>query len=143
MLKDYIAAKRKITFKGGEFEVRGVSLPDVAGLIVSHREAVDRIAVLVRAREQFDLDDITAVIEMLVDIVRESPFLAADLICNCADEPDAYTFAYRLPLTVQIEALRAIGELTFADAAALKKLLADARILLTGMLPVPAVAEAA
>lgn len=143
MLKDYVAAKRKITFEGGEFEVRGVSLPDVAGLIVSHREAVDRIAVLVRAREQFDLDDTTAVIEMLIDIIRESPFLAADLICNCADEPDSYAFAYRLPLAVQVETLRVIGEMTFSDAAALKKLLADARTLLTGMLPAPTVAEAA
>jgi hypothetical protein len=143
MLKDFIAVRRAVVFDGGEFELRGVSLPDVAGLIVAHREAVDRIAMIVRTREQYDLDDTATMIEVVVDVIKESPFLAADLICSCADEPDAFASAFRLPLTVQIEALRVIAELTFADAAALKKLLADARTLLAGMLPAPAVAEAA
>jgi hypothetical protein len=143
MLKDFIAVRRVVVFNGGEFELRGVSLPDVAGLIVTHREAVDRIAMIVRTREQYDLDDTATMIEVVVDVIKESPFLAADLICSCADEPDAFASAFRLPLTVQIEALRVIAELTFADAEALKKLLADARTLLTGMLPAPAVAEAA
>ena len=142
MLKDYIAAKRTIAFEGGSFEVRGVSLPDVSAIITGHREAVDRIATIIRMRDQLNLDDLTAVIEIMVDIIKESPYLAADLICSCADEPDAYASAFRLPLTVQIEALRTIGELTFADAVALKKLVADARVLMAGMLPAPTEAAA-
>lgn len=142
MLKDYIATKRTIKFDGGEFEVRGISLPDVAAAIVAHREAVDKIAMVIRLQDQLNLDDLTAVIEIMIDIIKESPYLAADIICSCADEPDAYASAFRLPLTVQIEALRTIGELTFADAAALKKLVADARALLAGMLPVPLEAAA-
>jgi hypothetical protein len=142
MLKDYIAVKRIVVFEGGSFEVRGVSLPDVAAMIVNHREAVDKIATIVRVQDQLNLDDLTAVIEIIIDVIKESPYLAADLICSCADEPDAYASAFRLPLTVQIEALRTIGELTFADAAALKKLVADARILLMGMLPTPVEAAA-
>ena len=142
MLKDYIAAKRTIVFDGGEFEVRGVSLPDVAAMITGHREAVDRIATVIRVRDQLNLDDLTAVIEIMIDVIKESPYLAADIICSCADEPDAYASAFRLPLTVQIEALRTIGELTFADAVALKKLLADARVLMAGMLPAPTQAAA-
>lgn len=142
MLKDYIAAKRTIAFEGGSFEVRGVSLPDVAAMITGHREAVDRIATVIRVRDQLNLDDLTAVIEIMIDVIKESPYLAADIICSCADEPDAYASAFRLPLTVQIEALRTIGELTFADAVALKKLLADARVLMAGMLPAPTEAAA-
>ena len=142
MLKDYIATKRTIRFEGGEFDVRGVSLPDVAAAIVGHREAVDKIATVIRLQDQLNLDDLTAVIEIIVDVIKESPYLAADIICSCADEPDAYAAAFRLPLTVQIEALRTIGELTFADAAALKKLVADARTLLAGMLPPPQEAAA-
>jgi hypothetical protein len=142
MLKDYVAVKRKVAFKGGEFEVRGVSIPDVAGLVVNHRDAVDRIAFFLRNKEDLNLDDVTATIEVLVDVIKESPFLAAELICSCADEPDAYVIAYQLPLTVQIEALRVIGELTFSDAEALKKLTADVRRLLAGMLPAPTAAAA-
>lgn len=142
MLKDYVATRRTITFDGGEFMVRGVSLPDVAGAIINHREAVDRIATVIRVREELDLDDVNAIIEILIDVIKESPYLAADLICSCADEPDAYGEAFRLPLTVQVEALRAIGELTFSDAIALKKLIADVGTLMRGMLPAPTAAAA-
>lgn len=142
MIKDYVAVKRTVEFEGGSFEVRGVSIPDVAALIVNHREAVDKIAYIIRTKEEFNLDDIEAFILMFIDVIRESPFLAADLICACADEPDAYGEAFRLPLTVQIEALRTIGELTFTDANALKKLAADVTRLLQGMLPAPVDAAA-
>jgi hypothetical protein len=128
-----------------DIQLRGsdVSLPDVAGLVVNHREAVDRIAFIIKTQDQVNLDDTTAIIEIFVDVIRESPYLAADLICSCADEPDAYAEAFRLPLTVQLEALRNIGELTFADANAVKKLTADVRMLLAGMLPPPPAAAAA
>lgn len=142
MLKDYVAAKRTILYEGGSFEVRGVTLPDVAAMISQHREAVDRIATIMRVQDQLGLDDLVAVTEMMIDVIKESPYLVADIICSCADEPDAYASAFRLPLTIQVEALRTIGELTFADAVALKKLVADARILMAGMLPPPTEAAA-
>jgi hypothetical protein len=132
MLKDCVIARRKVSFEGGEFELRGVSLPDISAAIMEHREAVDRVAEILRRTNANDLD---TTVEILIDVIRESPYLAAFLICSCADEPDAYSAAFHLPLTVQIEALRAIGELTFSDAEALKKLIADVRGLLAGMRP--------
>jgi len=132
MLKDCVITRRKITFEGGEFELRGVSLPDISAAIMEHREAVDRVAEILRRTHA---DDLTTTIDVLIDVIRESPYLSAFLICSCADEPDAYSAAFHLPLTVQIEALRAIGELTFSDAEALKKLIADVRGLLAGMRP--------
>jgi len=132
MLKDCVITRRKITFEGGEFELRGVSLPDISAAIMEHREAVDRVAEILRRTRA---DDLTTTVDVLIDVIRESPYLSAFLICSCADEPDAYSAAFHLPLTVQIEALRAIGELTFSDAEALKKLIADVRGLLAGMRP--------
>ena len=132
MLKDCVIARRKITFEGGEFELRGVSLPDISAAIMEHREAVDRVAEILRRTRA---DDLTTTVDVLIDVIRESPYLSAFLICSCADEPDAYSAAFHLPLTVQIEALRAIGELTFSDAEALKKLIADVRGLLAGIRP--------
>jgi len=140
MLKDCVITRRKITFEGGEFELRGVSLPDISAAIMEHREAVDRVAEILRRTNANDLD---TTVEILIDVIRESPYLAAFLICSCADEPDAYSAAFHLPLTVQIEALRAIGELTFSDAEALKKLIADVRGLLAGMRPPVPVGAAA
>ena len=140
MLKDCVIARRKITFEGGEFELRGVSLPDISAAIMEHREAVDRVAEILRRTRA---DDLTTTVEVLIDVIRESPYLSAFLICSCADEPDAYSAAFHLPLTVQIEALRAIGELTFSDAEALKKLIADVRGLLAGMRPPVPVGAAA
>lgn len=135
MLKDCVIARRKITFEGGEFELRGVSLPDISAAIMEHREAVDRVADILRTQAELNANDFNSMVEILIDVIRESPYLAAFLICSCADEPDAYSEAFHLPLTVQIEALRAIGELTFSDAEALKKLIADVRGLLAGIRP--------
>jgi hypothetical protein len=140
MLKDCVITRRKISFEGGEFEIRGVSLPDISAAIMEHREAVDRVADILR---QTNADDFNTTIEILIDVIRESPYLAAFLICSCADEPDAYSAAFHLPLTVQVEALRVIGELTFSDAEALKKLIADVRGLLAGMRPPVPVSAAA
>jgi len=140
MLKDCVIARRKITFEGGEFELRGVSLPDISAAIMEHREAVARVAEILRRTRA---DDLTTTVDVLIDVIRESPYLSAFLICSCADEPDAYSAAFHLPLTVQIEALRAIGELTFSDAEALKKLIADVRGLLAGMRPPVPVGAAA
>ena len=133
MLKDCVVTRRKITFEGGEFELRGVSLPDISAAIMEHREAVDRVADILRSRA--DATDFGAMIDILIDVIRESPYLAAFLICSCADEPDAYSAAFHLPLAVQVEALRAIGDMTFQDAEALKKLIADVRELLAGIRP--------
>ena len=133
MLKDCVITRRKITFEGGDFELRGVSLPDISNAIMEHREAVDRVADILR--NQAEMSDAASMIDILIDVIRESPYLAAFLICSCADEPDAYSAAFHLPLAVQVEALRAIGDLTFSDADALKKLIADVRGLLAGIRP--------
>lgn len=133
MLKDCVITRRKITFEGGEFELRGVSLPDISNAIMEHREAVDRVADILRSRTE--ANDTASMIDIMIDVIRESPYLAAFLICSCADEPDAYSAAFHLPLAVQVEALRAIGDMTFQDAEALKKLIADAKGLLAGIRP--------
>ena len=140
MLKDCVVTRRKISFEGGEFELRGVSLPDISNAIMEHREAVDRVADILRSRAE--MNDVSSIIDIMIDVIRESPYLAAFLICSCADEPDAYSAAFHLPLAVQVEALRTIGDLTFQDAEALKKLIADVKGLLAGIRP-PSLVDAA
>lgn len=141
-LADYTHKKRTVAFDGGEFEVRAISLPDVAGLVARNEEAIDHVVAVLRVQQELNLTDAQAVFDILFRLIRESPFLAADLITSCADEPSQFDAAFRLPLTVQVEALQTIADLTFADAAALKKFAADVKRLLTGILPPTAVAAA-
>jgi hypothetical protein len=142
MLIDCVTKKRKIEFDGGEFELRALCLRDVSWLVVNHREAVDKMAVVVRARTELNMDDIGTMIEVVSEMIQECPSMAADLISACADEPEAFSVALTLPVVVQVEALRTIGELTFEDGIAIKKLWADVKRLLSGILP-PRVAAAA
>lgn len=141
-LADFVHKKRTVPFDGGEFEVRAVSLPDVAGLVSRNEEAIDQLVTILREQQESALEDTQAIFDILFRLIRESPILAADLIVSCSDEPDQFETAFRLPLTVQVAALQTIAELTFADAAALKKFAADVMNLLNGMLPTTAVAAA-
>jgi hypothetical protein len=121
-------------------------LPDVAGIIARNQDSMDRIAALVEAQrlvaEVTPASETRIGVELIISLIRESPYVAADLISCCADEPEAWEIAYHLPLTVQVEALQAIADLTFADGMALKKFIADVKVLLMGMLPTPTVTAA-
>lgn len=141
-LADYQHKRRTIKYDGGEFDVRGVSLPDLAGLVDRNQAAIDHVAAVVRAQDELNFSDNQAVTEIVLDAIRESPYLVADLISSCAEEPEAYQVAFTLPLTVQVEALQAIADLTFTDAAALKNLVAAVKKLLQGMIPPTTVAAA-
>lgn len=140
-LVDFDNKRKTIKFEDGEFSVRAVSLPDVARLVARNQDAMDRIAALIEAQrlvaEAGDTppSEMTIGVELIFRFVQESPFVAADLISCCADEPEAWDMAYRLPLPLQVEALQAIADLTFADGMALKKFIADVGMLLRGMLP--------
>lgn len=139
-LADYKPRKREIRFDGGSFEIRAFSLTDVAIVIDSHQWAIEQIYVKLRARadQKLDLDEATAT-ELLMELVRESPTLAGNIIALAADEPgpEIMRIAATLPMTVQIEALTAIGQLTFTDMAAVKKFGADVMTLIGGILPTP------
>lgn len=139
-LAEYKPRKRTIEFDGGSMEVRAISLLDVATIIDSHQWAIEQVYRKLRANadRQLDLDEAMAM-ELLMELIRESPTLAGNIIALAADEPGADTMriAAQLPLTVQIEALCAIGALTFTDTAAVKKFGADVMKLIGGILPPP------
>lgn len=147
-LSDFAHKRKTILFDGGEFEVRAISLPDVAGLVTRNQDSIDRVAALIEAQKivygsgDVSVSETRVGAELILSLIRESPFLVADLISCCAEEPNGWEAAYNLPLPVQVEALQAIADLTFADAMALKKFIADVSVLFRGMLPTPTVTAA-
>jgi hypothetical protein len=135
--------KEEVRFGPGEdetFDVRAISLPDVAMLISVHDDAISMIAMMVREnKEAFRLEDSTQISDMTAtligNLIRESPLLVANLIAVCADEPTMMSTVSRLPITVQLDAISKIAKLTFTDLASVKKLIADVMSIVKGILP--------
>lgn len=139
-LSDYNPRVEAVLFPGGSFEVRAISLGDLSLVIEVHETAINNIVSKVRSRQEiFNSGDdeviSEAIADILTDIIRESPALAANLIAVSTDEMNVYAAASRLPITVQLDALTKIAGLTFTDMASVKKLAADVMRLIRGMLP--------
>jgi hypothetical protein len=104
-------------------------------LIDNHRYAIDQIASQIRTSREMMFPDEDIIRDVIIEVIRESPVLVANVISLCCDERDQQEAALQLPATVQAEALLAIADLTFKDTAAIKKLAADVMRLIQGILP--------
>lgn len=127
--------RKKIEWPGGDVEVRAIGLQDVAIIIDAHQATVDRIATMISSRKDLDFDNNVIVVDTIMEAIRESPLLVANLIALCADESEHMEAASKIPLPAQIEILQAISDITFKDEAALKKFMADVTKLIRGMVP--------
>ena len=120
-LKDYKIPTRTIKIDGkNSFEVRGLSLPDITHIIDAHGPIVDEFF----KRYTRDLESGNPDEEMMVmgkTLIEAAPELLASIIAISADEPDMTPVILKLPFTVQIEAIEAIGKLTFEAAGGVKK----------------------
>jgi hypothetical protein len=130
-LADYQPLRRVIPFRGGEFSVRGIGLDDVAVLMHDYLSDIDRL---------FDLYDNSATKDLasaqfLVSLTREAPALVGTLIALACDEPNNVEQARKLSLPVQIEALKAILELTFEEAGGYRKFFESLGNLLKTLAP--------
>jgi hypothetical protein len=108
--------KKEVVFGEQSFSVRGLNVTDVTTLALSHASAIEQVF------EAFSNG--TPVVEHLSTF----PELVAEVIALAAlekgDDIEVLKgVARELPLTTQIEALTAIGELTFTSVEALKKTL--------------------
>lgn len=140
-LAEYAPKKEPVAIPGNSgFEVRGISLPDVSLLIDLHEHLISNIAEKVRNRKDLIGNDNEAlaneaVIDLMSELIRESPLLVGHIISICSDEPDTYDQAMSLPITVQIDAMTKIAGLTFTDMASVKKLAADVMNMIRGIIP--------
>lgn len=99
-------------------EVRGLSFADISELISNHKPDVDKIMQL---WETFDKDSIADgdVYEMITgfafDLLNDAPIIISTIIAMCADCMDKLDRVARLPLSIQIQSLEAIIQLTADD----------------------------
>jgi hypothetical protein len=107
----------------GDFTVRGLSFADVAALVNKHRDELDTVIGVFTSGE--GTPD-----AMLVTLLAEMPDLAAKVIAFASDEPGQHEKVKRLPVTVQLDALMAVGRLTFEEAGGVKKFAEQVLVLL-------------
>lgn len=133
-LSDYQPERKAIQFKGGSFQVKGLSLDDVAVLMKHHLDDLDNLLELY-ARDVSNEFVVSATAQYAVSLIREAPALVANVIALAAEEPDRVDNARRLPIPVQVEALKAIGALTFEESGGAKKFFESLRDLVMRVRP--------
>lgn len=130
-LSDYFPAKEVVAFQGGQFEVRGLTLDDLAILLRDHLTDLDAVISIIGS----DIKHETGVALMAqhgVKLIREAPGVAAMAIAIACDEPDAVDNARKLTMPVQLRALEAIYRLSFDEEDGPKKVLSGLMSLLSG-----------
>jgi hypothetical protein len=133
-LATYQPHRVSVSFNGGSFQVRGLALDDVAVLMHDHLDQLDELLKMFAE----DVDQrvaVAATAQYAIALVRKSPDLVARIIALASDEPDVEAQARRLPIPVQIDAVKKIIECTFIDAGGAKKFFEDLTTLLTAYRP--------
>jgi ParB-like chromosome segregation protein Spo0J len=134
-LKDFAIRKDKVSFQGGVLELRGLALIDVSVLVRNHMDELNRLLGLYD-NEQTRATALAEAANFAIALVKESPQIVAQMIALASDEPDEIAVAERLPLPVQVEAMRKIIEMTFEEAGGAKKFLDSLLTMVGGMMPV-------
>lgn len=108
-------------------DVRGLSFVDISLLINAHRADMEKLWALYNEfakKEGADTLGDALVMRYGLELLNEAPGILANIIAVAADEPDRVTDISRLPATVQIDALVAIGRMTIEDFGGVKKMAA-------------------
>jgi len=108
--------------KKATFDVRGLSFLDLSSLLRTHHNDLENLFDLYEKEAGQDISNI-AMAKYATALIKDAPGLVAHLIALAADEPEMVNQVHRLPLLSQVDALRAIGKLTFEEVGGVKKLM--------------------
>lgn len=117
-LKHLKLAVETIESSSGDFTVRGLNLDDIIAITTAYRPELTALFGQIQADgENFSLADPTALAESLG---QAAPGSIAMIIAHGADEEDV-DLVRAIPFPAQLQALEAIGKLTFATEGGPKK----------------------
>lgn len=125
---------RPVSFKGGSFELRGLSLNDISVLMRDYLDDINALFKLYDANAPQGVAMVESA-KFAIGFARDSPLLVASMIASCAGEPEAVDVAVRLPFDTTVECLQAIIELTFEEAGGAKKFFDKVMNLVTRIRP--------
>lgn len=118
-----VALKPSLGDKSPTVELKGLSFHDFSKLIRVHYHDLDGLFDIYENSAGQDLSAI-AVGRFATTLIADAPGLVSHIIALAAGEEDQLEAVQSLPLIVQIDALKAIGGLTFSDVEEVKKMLA-------------------
>ena len=109
-----------IKMKTGEFTVRGMNSEDIVFMSQTYWDDVTSV-VAKYGKKTGGVVPKSNVAELVLDLAKDFPSMAAEIISRCADAPEQVDKFRRLPFVKQIEALKAIATLSTEDGHELKK----------------------
>lgn len=121
---------RKVTF-----EVRGLSMTDLSSLVRTHYTDLEALFTIYENEAVTGGVNAMSIARYGTSLIKDAPGLVGHIIALAADEPEMVDNAMRLPMLVQIDALKAIGKLTFEEVGGVKKLIAELSNLVGQMAP--------
>lgn len=106
---------------GGDFKVRGLNLTDLTILMRHFGGPLQELYAKYQAEDPEKIKEKLAGDNSLADFIASVPNLANAIIAAASGAIDDIEIASKLPITVQIEALEAIGKHTFEEHGGPKK----------------------
>lgn len=119
-LKDFVVASQVVSFKGGSLNLRGLSLNDISTLARDYLPEIEKLFGMYASEEQRE-NALSESVKFAATVVREAPAMIGQLIAMAGDDLGSASTAMRLPLPVQMHAIRIIFEMTFEEAGGAKK----------------------
>lgn len=124
-----------VQFKGGSFDVKGLSLEDVSVLVQTNMANMEHLWALldngIGDGSGINVERIAA------EVVAHAPNFARTMIALAAtDDADfeaKLTGASRLTVAIQVEAVKMIGTLTFEEVGGVKKFIESLMFLRGGL----------
>lgn len=126
-LSDLEIQTHEVQVHGTTISVRGLNFADLSSLIQEHREDLDALInkASERQEEAENAENPQSDQQLVFELIKEVPELAAKVIAHASGEPDKWEHAYRLGFPSQLDLLMAIGQMTFQEAGGVKKFLSD------------------
>ncbi len=107
-LTDFVLPTVEVSFPGGSFAVRGLSLEDVTKLLAAHGPLMEQFFA-----KYSGAPESTSALEVGMGLINQAPLLVANIIALAADEEHLVERVRKLPIATQQDALEKIARLTF------------------------------
>jgi hypothetical protein len=121
-LLDYTPEQREIKVGANAFFVKALSFSDLTVLIRTHQPDLEGIFdVFVLKNGVPQMKDTETNMAVILALLTQAPGIAANIIALASGDTNAREKAEMLPFPVQVETLKAIGDLTFTEAGGVKK----------------------
>lgn len=122
-LSDFQPETITVSHRRITLELRGLSFVDISSLMRTHMNDLETLFDMYEQEANNISFGNVAMARYVTRLVSDAPALVSHIIALAADEPEMVNKAAKLPLTLQLDSLKAIGKLTFEEVGGVKKLL--------------------